>query len=106
MSHTSRVNVPLKAIPFPLSAVRLQAGPFKAAMDLAGAYLLDLDPDRLLSRFREYAGLEPKAEIYGGWEAQSLSGHSLGHYLSGCSLMYGSSRAVPLTVTTPSLISM
>ena len=91
MSHTSRVNVPLKAIPFPLSAVRLQAGPFKAAMDLAGAYLLDLDPDRLLSRFREYAGLEPKAEIYGGWEAQSLSGHSLGHYLSGCSLMYGSS---------------
>jgi DUF1680 family protein len=26
--------------------------------------------------------------VYGGWESQSLAGHSLGHYLSACSLMF------------------
>ena len=91
MSNETGVKVPLKAIPFNLRDVRLKTGPFKSAMDRAGAYLLDLEPDRLLSRFREYAGLEPKGEIYGGWEAQNLSGHTLGHYLSGCALMYASS---------------
>src|SRR5262249_23762680 len=30
----------------------------------------------------------PKGEVYGGWESASLAGHSLGHYLSACSLMY------------------
>ena len=50
--------------------------------------LLNYDPDRLLARFREEAGLEPKANPYGGWEAESLAGHSLGHHLSACAIMY------------------
>ena len=30
----------------------------------------------------------PEGEIYGGWESESLAGHTLGHYLSACSLMF------------------
>ena len=79
--------VEIKAEPFSLHDVRLLGGPFKRAMDANAKWLLELEPDRLLSRFREYAGLEPKGEIYGGWEKAAVSGQSLGHYLSACSLM-------------------
>ena len=77
-----------QAHPFSLNDVRLLDGPFKHAQDVDAAYLLKLEPDRLLSRFREYAGLKPKAPHYGGWEAMSLSGHTLGHYLSACAMMF------------------
>ena len=80
--------------PFALSDVRLLDGPFRHAQKMSAAYLLTLEPDRLLHSFRKNAGLEPKAPIYGGWESEPLwaeihcHGHSLGHYLSGCALMY------------------
>src|SRR5580658_812845 len=80
----------LQAKPFPLDQVQLLDGPFKQAMGLDGKYLLSLEPDRLLSWFRKEAGLPPKAPVYGGWESQGLAGHTLGHYLSACSLMYQS----------------
>ncbi len=80
--------VPLKAQAFPLSDVKLLDGPFKHAMDLDHEYLLKLEPDRFLAWFRKEAGLEPKAEVYGGWETQGIAGHSLGHYLTACALMY------------------
>jgi len=80
--------VPLAAQPFPLRDVKLLDGPLRHAQSLDAAYLLTLEPDRLLARFREFAGLKPKAKHYGGWEAESLSGHTLGHYLSACSLMF------------------
>ena len=57
-------------------------------MERDAHYLLSLDPDRLLSGFRSEAGLKPKAAKYGGWEAQGIAGHTLGHYLSACSRMY------------------
>jgi len=84
-------KVPIKAHAFSLHDVRLGEGPFKRAMDLDAKYLLDLEPDRLLSRFRETAGLKPKGKIYGGWESRGLSGHTLGHYVSACSMMYAAS---------------
>jgi DUF1680 family protein len=75
--------------------VRLLEGPFKTMQDVDHAYLMRLEPDRLLAQFRVEAGLEPKAKPYGGWESPaqpgktwSLAGHSLGHYLSAASLMY------------------
>ncbi len=34
--------------------------------------------------------MTPKAEHYGGWESQGVSGHSGGHYLSACALAYAS----------------
>src|SRR5450432_280826 len=77
---------------FDLADVRLGPGPFRAAMDLDRAYLLFLDPDRLLQTFRVNAGLPTEAQPYGGWEGPhyALRGHCLGHYLSACSLMYRS----------------
>jgi len=74
--------------PFPLEAVRLQPSPYLTAVESNGVYLLRLEPDRLLHNFRVSAGLKPKGEVYGGWESLSLAGHSLGHYLSACSLMF------------------
>ncbi|CAM4409365.1 glycoside hydrolase family 127 protein [Paenibacillus alkaliterrae] len=84
------IKIKREAHPFQLSEVTLLDGPFKHAMEVNRQYLLDLEPDRLLARFREYAGLEPKAPQYGGWESESLSGHTLGHYFSACSMMYAS----------------
>lgn len=74
--------------PFSLKNVELLPGPFQRATDLNIQSLLNYDPDRLLSKFRKEAGLEPKAEHYLGWEEMTLAGHSLGHFLSGCALMY------------------
>ncbi len=82
----------LEVRPFDLNNVRLLNGPFKHAQDLSGRSLLKYELDRLLAKFRTTAGLKSKAESYSGWEAQGIAGHSLGHYLSACSLMYASTR--------------
>ncbi len=81
-------QTPIEAYAFDLSDVRLLDGPFKAAMERDAAYLLLLEPDRFLAWFRKEAELEPKGEVYGGWEKQTIAGHSLGHYLSACAMMY------------------
>ncbi len=80
--------VPVKAFSFPLSDVKLLQSPFAKAMQLDSAYLLSLSADRLLYRFYKNAGLPVKNSIYGGWESDGLSGHTLGHYLSAASMMY------------------
>ncbi|HNT87266.1 MAG TPA: glycoside hydrolase family 127 protein, partial [Candidatus Hydrogenedentes bacterium] len=76
---------------FALRDVRLLDGPFKAAMDRNAAWLLALEPDRLLAGVREDAGLAPKAPRYGGWEEQGVASHTLGHYLSACALQFAAS---------------
>ncbi|HKU73997.1 MAG TPA: beta-L-arabinofuranosidase domain-containing protein [Pyrinomonadaceae bacterium] len=83
-----RDRVQREAEEFRLDDVRLLDGPFKHAMMKDVEYLLRLDADRLLSGFRKEAGLKPKAEAYGGWESMTIAGHSLGHYLSACALMF------------------
>lgn len=85
-----KTQVETRAQAFELGDVSVVGGPFKHAMELNKRYLLQLEPDRLLARFREYAELEVKAPQYEGWESMTLSGHSLGHYLSACSMMYAS----------------
>ncbi|HML73933.1 MAG TPA: glycoside hydrolase family 127 protein [Anaerohalosphaeraceae bacterium] len=85
-------RTPIEAYAFNLHDVRLLDGPFRAAMERDAIYLLTLEPDRLLAWFRKEAGLEPKGEVYGGWESQGVAGHCLGHYLSACALMYASSN--------------
>src|SRR5947207_1884619 len=83
--------VELKAYAFNLKDVRLSPGsPFYHAMTKDAAYLLKIEPKRLLHRFHENAGLQPLGEVYGGWESEGLSGHTLGHYLSACAMMYAS----------------
>src|ERR1044072_3900565 len=79
---------------FRLEDVRLLDGPFKNAMMRDAAFLLRLDADRVMSGFRKEAGLKPKAEAYGGWESMTIAGHSLGHYLSACALMFAATGDV------------
>jgi uncharacterized protein len=96
------VGAPIKAIEatrsryFSLSDVRLRQGPFLAAQSLDAAYLLRLEPDRMLANFRRNAQLTPKAPVYGGWESVEpwidirCHGHTLGHYLTAAACMYQS----------------
>jgi DUF1680 family protein len=88
--------VPDLARPLPLSAVRLTGGPLKVAQDQDAAYLLKLEPDRMMAFYRQRAGLEPKAQGYTGWDGdgRNLTGHIAGHYLSAVSLMYASTGDV------------
>ncbi|RKR80800.1 hypothetical protein BDD43_0935 [Mucilaginibacter gracilis] len=92
----SRMNikpkVELKAYSFDLQDVQLLESPFKQAMEKDAAYLLTIDPDRLLSGFRSHSGLTPKGKLYDGWESSGLAGHTLGHYLSAISMQYASTR--------------
>jgi uncharacterized protein len=80
----------LRATPVPLEHVRITGGPVKHAQDLDAAYLLSLDPDRMMAFYRTRAGLQPKAQPYGGWDGpgHNLTGHIAGHHLSAVSLMY------------------
>jgi hypothetical protein len=73
---------------FPLQDVRLKPSPFQDAQRANLKYLLELSPDRLLHNFRLFAGLEPRAEVYGGWESDTIAGHTLGHYLCALSMTY------------------
>ena len=82
--------VPIRAYSFNLKEVRLLNSPFRHAMTMDSSYLLQIKPDRLLYRFHKHAGLPVKDSIYGGWEKDGISGHTLGHYLSACSMMYAS----------------
>jgi len=88
-------SVPLHAAParvaveaFPLSQTELLDSPFKRAMERNAGHLLSLEPDRLLHNTRKYCGLDPKGELYGGWESRGIAGHSLGHYLTAISQQY------------------
>ena len=82
---TSILPSPSGARYFPLADVRLGPGPFLDAQRLDEAYLLRLEPDRMLANFRGNAGLQPKAPVYGGWESVEpwvwirCHGHTLGH---------------------------
>ncbi|WP_166762204.1 glycoside hydrolase family 127 protein [Xanthomonas euroxanthea] len=72
----------------PLAQVRLTPSLFLDALQTNRRYLMRLQPDRLLHNFVLYAGLDPKAKAYGGWEADTIAGHTLGHYLSALALMH------------------
>ncbi|MBV9992426.1 MAG: glycoside hydrolase family 127 protein [Alphaproteobacteria bacterium] len=76
------------AKPVPLETVRLTPSLYLDAVTSNCAYLHRLEPDRLLHNFRKQAGLVPKGEVYGGWESDTIAGHTLGHYLSALSLMH------------------
>jgi DUF1680 family protein len=75
---------------FPLTSVRLLESPFSDAVKANRAYMLALEPDRLLAPFLHEAGLEPRAQSYGNWEGSGLGGHTAGHYLSALSTMIAS----------------
>ncbi|MDI9877605.1 glycoside hydrolase family 127 protein [Flectobacillus rivi] len=84
--------VPVKAHAFNIGDVTLKESIFAKAMEADVKYLKEIDPDRLLSQFRTNAGLKAKGEKYGGWENDGLAGHTLGHYLSACSMYYAGTK--------------
>src|SRR5947209_14218579 len=86
------MTIAAPAQPFPPAAVEVLDASLLARRDRNTAYLLALDPDRLLHNFRVNAGLPSSAQPLGGWEAPDceLRGHFVGHYLSACALMYSS----------------
>lgn len=83
---------------FDMADVELLESPFLHAQRLTEAYLLRLQPDRMLHNFRVNVGLAPKAPVYGGWESEATwadincHGHTLGHYLTACALTWRSGR--------------
>ena len=91
-------KIRFKAQPFSLAQVRLLDGPFKRAEESDRKYLLSLEVDRLLHDFRVTAKLPSSAKPLGGWEEPKceLRGHSVGHYLSACALMYASTGDVKI----------
>jgi DUF1680 family protein len=92
---------------FELAHVRLLDGPFKHAQDMDRQYLLALDPERLLLMFRVTAGIASWARPLTGWESpgSELRGHTLGHYLSACSLMYASTGDPQLKARTDHIVA-
>src|SRR4030042_1534679 len=80
--------VEFRVLPFEITDVKLLDGPFKKATELNIKSLLNYESDRMLAKFRSEAGLKPRAPHYEGWEGMTIAGHSLGHYLSACALMY------------------
>ncbi len=89
-AEAAAADVGVSVFPFPLSAVRLQAGPFLDNMNRQLAYFRFVDPDRLLHTFRTNVGIASSAQPCGGWESPDteLRGHSTGHLLSGLAQAY------------------
>jgi DUF1680 family protein len=81
---------PMTLKPFEPSQIKILDEQLLASREANGRYLLELEPDRLLWAFRQNAGLPTPGEPYGGWEAPTceVRGHFIGHYLSGCALMW------------------
>ncbi len=85
---TIQPQIPILVYSFPLKDVSVNDGPFKTAIEADTKWLMQLSPDRFLHRFHANAGLPAKGAIYGGWESMGVSGHTLGHYLSACAMLY------------------
>ncbi len=83
-----------RVIALPLQAVTLKPSMFLDSLQVNRRYLFELEPDRLLHNFLQQAGLSPKGAVYGGWEGDTIAGHTLGHYLSALSKLYAQTRDV------------
>ena len=88
-----------KVSPFPDRSVVLAPSWIKQREALNTAYLLSLDPNRLLHNFRINAGLPSAAKPLAGWEAPDVGirGHFTGHYLSAISMLVERTSDTALT---------
>jgi DUF1680 family protein len=102
---SGREAVALQAQPFSLCDVRLLDGPFRDATLRSQKYLHELESDRLLWYFRKTAGLDTPGEPLGGWEQTELRGHTMGHYLSGCALMYAGTSNEKLKAKADAIVA-
>ncbi len=107
-------DVALQAEPFDLHNVRLLKSRFRENMERDSAWMVSLSADRLLHSFRTtagiWAGLEggyTAVKKLGGWESLDceLRGHTTGHYLSACALMYAATGEELFRMKGDSLVS-
>jgi len=79
-----------KTAAVPRADVRLLGGSFQGNQQRNLAYLLFLDPDRMLRSFRVNYGLPVRAAPVGGWESpdSKIRGHVTGHLLSALAWAY------------------
>lgn len=97
-----RKDVAPRLQPFPMTQVRLLAGPFHDAQEWNRGYMSRLPADRLTHNFRLNAGLPSSAKPLGGWERYvdpklprtnqdgELRGHFTGHFLSASAQLWAS----------------
>jgi uncharacterized protein len=92
---------------FDLKNVRLLESRFKDNMNRNGAWLLSISSSRLLHNFRVNAGLPTSASAFGGWEKLDveLRGHTIGHVLSGLSMMFVSTGEQRYKLKADSLVA-
>src|SRR6266700_6754172 len=83
-----------RAAAVPLDAVELLDSPFRQNQARNAAYLLFLDPERMLRSFRLNYGEPSQAEPLGGWEKpdSQIRGHMTGHLLSALALTYANTN--------------
>ena len=67
-NQANHETIPVEAVPFPMTNVRLGPGAFSAAADANRRYLKILPPDRLLHTFRLAAELPSSAEPLGDYD--------------------------------------
>ena len=91
----------------PLNNVQLLDSPFRQNQARNTAYLLFLDPERMLRSFRLNYGLPSTAEPLGGWEAPAsqIRGHMTGHLLSGLALTYANTNDAAAKTRSRYLVS-
>ena len=103
-----------QARPFGLREVRLLPSRFTENMQRDSAWIMDIGADRLLHSFRTTAGVFAGNEggymtvkKLGGWESLDceLRGHTTGHILSACALMYASTGAECFKAKSDSLVA-
>ncbi len=105
--ETVKPKIQAKASSFDLKDVRLLDSRFKENMERDGKWLLSIDNNRLLHSWRVNAGMRTNARPFGGWEGLDveLRGHTMGHVLSGLSLMYASTGENRYKAKGDSLVS-
>jgi DUF1680 family protein len=92
---------------FAYGAVELTGGPLKEQYDRIHAAYLALDNDRLLSVYRERAGLPAPGAPMGGWYGRDgfVPGHSLGQYISGLARIGATTGDAACTAKVTELVS-
>lgn len=98
------------------TSIRLKGGLFSERFELNRAYMMFLDPAKLLQNFYAEAGLNKEFmvgkegkidDFYWGWESLSgqLRGHFLGHYLSACAYTWAETGDVAIRQRADFIVS-
>lgn len=116
--HAGKIQVentaPVRACAFDLRDVALLPGRVRDNLERDSAWMASLPAARLLHSFRNnagvFAGLEGGYESVrklGGWESLDcdLRGHTTGHMLSACALMYAATGADAFKAKGDSLVA-